>query len=411
MRLLLLGVRNVYRNHTRALLVVGVVALSVALFVTMSRTGAATAREARELKARAATRIEVNEEGNTSGYAGTVTAELLPADVSRVQALPHVVKVERYVKRQFVDNRRTPPTGVLIGVEPGATLRLQSMGGFVGSPRLLEGRAFAPDDAGKPVAIVGTAFARSRGVRLGDELALPGAEVQRGKWIYPHSIQDLRARVIGIFEVRVVYADNQVFVPLDVAQGVMALGPGRVSQYIVTVDSAENVPAVAAALKATLGPAADVISQDQTAVQTAGALEAVSRASRVGAAVAAAAGMLVVLFTMALVTRERTREIGILKAIGASNRNVAQLFTAETLALAVLAGVLGSLLYAVAGRLLGAVFLGLVGGERTGGIRYVPEPEALAQGLGLAVVFGLIGSLYAVTRAVRLRPSDAMRVQ
>lgn len=411
MRLLLLGVRNVYRNHARALLVIGVVGLSVGLFLTMSRTGAATAREARELKARAATRIEVNEAGNPSGYAGTVTTDLLPADVSRLRALPHVVRVERYVKRQFVDNRRTPPTGVLIGVDPGATLRLQSMGGFVGSPRVLEGRGFTPDDAGQPRAIVGMAFARSRAVRLGDELVLPGPEVQRGKWIYPHSIQDLRARVIGIFEVRVVYPDNQVFVPLDVAQGVMGLGPGRVSQYIVTVDSAENVPAVARALRATLGPAVDVISEDQTALQAAGALEAVSRASRMGAVVAAVAGMLVVLFTMVLVTRERTREIGILKAIGASNRNVAQLFTAETLALAVSAGVLGSLLYGVAGRLLGAVFLGLVGGEATGAIRYAPEPAALAQGLALAVAFGLIGSLYAVTRAVRIRPSDAMRVQ
>lgn len=411
MRLFRLGVRNVYRNHARAFLVICVLGLSVGLFVTMSRTSAATASEARELKARAATRIEVNEAGNTSGYAGIVTAALLPADVSRLRALAHVVKVERYLKRQFVDNRRTPPTGVLIGADPGATLRLQSMGGFVGSPRLLEGRGFAPDDARKPVAIVGAAFARSRGLTLGDEFVLPGAEVRRGKWIYPHSIQDLRARVIGIFEVRVVYPDNQVFVPLDVAQQVMGLGADRVSQYIVTVDSAEHVPATAGALKALLGPSADVISQDQTALQAAGALEAVSRASRVGGLVAAGVGALVVLFTMALVTRERTREIGILKAIGASNRNVAQLFTAEALGLAAFAGVLGTLVYALGGRLLGAVFLGAVGGEVARGVRYALEPEALAQALGVAVVFGLVGSLYAVGRAVRLKPSDAMRAR
>ncbi len=411
MRLLRLGVRNVYRNHTRALLVVGVLGLSVGLFVTMSRTAAATASEARELKTRAATRIEVNEAGNTSGYAGTVTAELLLADLARLRALPHVVKVERYVKRQFVDNRRTPPTGVLIGAEPGAVLRLQSMGGFVGSPRLLQGREFTPEDAGKPVAIVGAAFARSRGVRLGDQFVLPGAEVQRGKWIYSHPIQDLRARVIGIFEVRVVYPDNQVFVPLDVAQQVMGVGPDRVSQYIVTVDSAENVPNAAAALKATLGPAVDVISQDQAALQAAGALEAVSRASRVGGVVAATVGALVVLFTMALVTRERTREIGVLKAIGASNRNVAHLFTAEVLALAASAALLGSLLYAMAGRILGAVFLGVVGAEVARRVPYGLEPGVLAQGLGVAVVFGLVGSLYAVIRAVRLKPSDAMRAR
>jgi ABC-type lipoprotein release transport system permease subunit len=390
-------------------LVILVLGLSVALFVTMQRTSATTATEARALKAQAATRIEVNEAGNTSGYAGTVTAAELAADISRVAALPRVVKVERYLKRQFVDIQRTAPTGVLIGTDPGATLRLQSMGGFVGSPRLLAGRHFTPEDAGKPMAIVGKAFARSRGVGLGDEFTLPGAEVQRGKWIYRHRIQDLRARVIGIFAVGVVYPDNQVFVPLEVVQDVMGVGPGRVSQYIVTADSAENVPAVARALKATLGERVDVIAQDQTALQAASSLEAVSANSQVGAAIAAAVGALVALFTMVLVTRERTREIGILKAIGASNGNVAGLFTAETVALAGLGGVLGGLIYALGGRTLGYIFLGAIGSEVSVGARYALRPGELAQGLGLALVFGLVGSLYAVVRAIRMRPSDAIR--
>lgn len=409
MRTLLLGVRNVYRNQARATLVILVLGLSVGLFTTLLRTSATTATEARALKAQAATRIEVNEAGNTSGYAGTVTQGLLPADVSRLFALPHVAKVERYLKRQFVDNQRTPPTGVLIGGEPGATLRLQSMGGFVGTPRLLAGRNFTPEDAGKPVAIVGKAFAQSRGVGLGDKFILPGAEVQRGKWIYPHPVKDLKAQVIGIFEVRVVYADNQVFVPLDIVQAIMGVGPDRVSQYIVAADSAENVPAVVRALKAALGESVDVISQDQTALQAAGSFEAVSAHSRVAAAIAAAVGALVVLFTMVLVTRERTREIGVLKAIGASNRNVAGLFTAETIALAILGGVVGLLIYAVGGRALGYVFLGAIGSEVSVGARYAVRPAELAQGLGVALGFGLIGSLYAVTRAIRMRPSDAIR--
>jgi putative ABC transport system permease protein len=408
MQTLLLGIRNVSRNHARAILVILVLGLSVGLFMTMTTTSATTAAEARALKAQAATRIEVNEAGNTSGYAGTVTAAELSADVSRLLSLPHLVKTERYLKRQFVDNQRTPPTGVLIGVEPGATFRLQSMGGFIGTPRLVEGRDLTPEDAGKAVAIVGKAFTRSRGVGLGDELVLPGREVQRGKWIYPHAIKDLKARVIGIFEVGVVYADNQIFVPLDVVQDVMGLGPDRVSQYIVTVDSAENVPAAAKALKAALGEGVDVIAQDQVALQAAISLEAVSANSRVGAAIAAAVGALVVLFTMMLVTRERTREIGVLKAIGASNRNVAGLFTAETIALAILGGVVGLLIYTVGGRALGSVFLGAIGSDVSVGARYAVRPAELAQGLGVALGFGLIGSLYAVTRAIRMRPSEAI---
>lgn len=407
MRFIAFGARNVYRNPARAVLAVLVLGLSVGLFVTMLRGSVTTAIEARNLKAEAGTRIEINEAGNTSGYAGTVTEQELPASIAAVSELPNVVKVERYVKRQFVDNRRTDaPTGVIIGVEPQATLRLQSMSGFVGTPKLLAGRDFTPDDAGQSVAIVGDVFARTRGVGIGDEFTLPGEEIQRGKWIYPHPIRDLRARVIGIFRVGVVYADNQIFVPLDVVQEIMGIGGDRVSEYIVTVDSAENVPQVAAALREALGPNADVISQDDTALQTARWLEAASVNSRVGAVVAAIAGALVILFTMVIVTRERTREIGVLKAIGASNPDITALFSSETATLAALAGGLGLLVHVLVGPILASVLVGPeVTGQASGGL----GASDLASGLGLAVVFGLVGSLYAVWRAVRMRPSEAMR--
>ena len=410
MRTVVFGARNVYRNPARAVLAVLVLGLSVGLFVTMLRGSATTALEARNLKAEAGTRIEINEAGNTSGYAGTVTDRELPADVSPISALPHVVRVERYLKRQFVNNRRTDaPTGVIIGVDPRATLRLQSMGGFVGSPKLSAGREFTAEDAGQRVAIVGEVFARTRGLDMGDEFTLPGDEIARGKWIYPHAIRDLRAKVVGIFRVGVVYADNQIFIPLDVVQEIMGIRPDRVSEYIVTVDSAENVPRTADALRNLLGLNADVISQDEAALQTAQWLEAVSVNSRVGAAVAAVVGALVVLLTMAIVTRERTREIGVLKAIGASNRDVAALFTGETLTLALLGGGVGLVIHALGGPVLANVFVGTIGSEVTGNAADSLGAAELAWGLGLAVSFGLMGSLYAVWRAARMRPSDAMR--
>ena len=406
----LAGARNAFRNPARAVLVVLVLGLSVGLFVTMLRSNATTALEARKLKAEAGTRIQVNEAGNASGYAGAVTARELPADVSPIVALANVVKVERYLKRPFVNNRRPDaPSGVLIGVEPGATLRLQAMGGFSGSPTLIAGREFGPRDKGKPVAIVGQVFARSRGLGLGDEFLLPAEELQRGKWIYPHAIRELRAKVVGIYRVGVVYGDNQLFVPIEVVQDVLGVERNRVSQYIVRVDSAENVPGVAQALGQILGTSVDVISEDATALQIARLLESASANSRIGAVIAALVGSLVVLFTMVIVTRERTREIGILKAIGASNLDVAALFSSETLALALLGGGVGLVIYVLAGPVLGSVFVGTIGSEVGGSAANSLGATELAWGIGLAMSFGLIGSLYAVWRVVRMRPSEAMR--
>lgn len=406
-----LGLRNIYRNQARGALIVLVLGLSVGLFVTMRKTGISMGLQAAALKREAGTYIEVNVKGSTA-YVGTVDQQELPADVSRVGALPNVVKVERYVRRQFVDNKRNPPTGVLTGLDPAATLRLQSMGGFIGSPKIIEGREFSPYDSDKPVAIVGMAFAKSRGVKVGDEVTIPGIELKRGNWIYSHLPQDVQVKVIGVFSVGVVYGDNQIFVPLPVAQKVLLNGEEeKVGQYFVIVDSAENVKKVAQALKDLLGERADIISQDVAALSVARSLDAVSANGWVGAAISAAVGALVVLFTMILVTRERTREIGILKAIGASNGNVAGLFTAETIGLATLGGLLGLLIYVAGGNLLATIFIGSLGTEVKGNIAYRLAWGDVLSSLVLVLLFGIVGSIYPVFKAVRMRPSDAIRQQ
>ncbi|MFQ5893026.1 MAG: ABC transporter permease, partial [Nitrospinota bacterium] len=326
MRAISLGFRNVYRNLVRTTLVVLVVGLSVGLFLTMLATGASTRAQARRLRAQVATLIEVNPAGQAGGGSG---ARTLPGEVAPLEALPQVARVERYVRRQFVNNRRKPAMGVLVGVEPGATLRLSAMGGFISSPRLIAGRGFAPEDADRPVAIVGKVFARNLGLAVGSRFTLPAAEFQRRNRPDP-TVRDLEAEVIGIFETRVLYGDNQVFVPLEVARRTLGLDGDRVSQYYVTAEAADHVPGLARSIRPLLGGRADVISQDVAALAAARSFEAVSTNSRWGAAISALAGALVIFFTMSLVTRERAREIGVLKAIGASDGSVASLFAAET---------------------------------------------------------------------------------
>lgn len=406
-----LGLRNIYRNQARGALIILVLGLSTGLFVTMQKTGINMGLLAAALKTEAGTYIQVNVKGSTA-YVGTVDERELPADVSPILALPHVKKVERYIRRQFVDNQRNPPTGVLNGSDIGATLRLQSMGGFIGSPRIIEGREFSPYDSDKPVAIVGMAFAKSRGVKVGDEVTIPGIELKRGNWIYSHLPQDVQVKVIGVFSVRVVYGDNQIFVPLPVAQKVLLNGEEeKVGQYFVIVDSAENVKKVAQALKDLLGERADIISQDVAALSVAKSLDAVSANGRVSAAISAAVGALVVVFTMILVTRERTREIGILKAIGASNGNVAGLFTAETIGLATIGCLVGLLIYVVGGNLLATIFIGLLGAGVKGNIAYTLTWGDVFSSLVLVLLFGIVGSIYPVFKAVRMCPSDAIRQQ
>jgi ABC-type antimicrobial peptide transport system permease subunit len=408
MRNVLIGARNALRNPARAALVILVLGLSVGLFVTMMHADAVTSQQARELKAQAGTLILINESGNASGYAGSVSNTDLPADVVSIRVQPNVARVDRFVKRAFVNNRRPDaPSGAVIGVELGATLRLQSMGAYTESPEVVAGRALTADDSGMAVAVVGEVFARTRGLSLGDSFVIPREELQRGRWKYARDISDLRATVVGIYRVGVVYGDNQVFVPLAFMQDVLRTGRDRVSQYVVRVDSAENVTATAEALRLLLGSGVDVISSDVAALQTARLLESTSASSRLGAVIAGIAGALLILFVMVIVTRERIREIGILKAIGASNGDVAAMFIGETAALALVSGGVGFAIYALEGPILAGIFIGNDGAaEASAAALGVAQ---IVWGLGLVIAFGLIGSLCAVWQAIRMRPSEAMR--
>lgn len=406
----LIGARNVLRNPARAILVILVLGLSVGLFVTLLRADAVTSRQARELKAQAGTLVLINESGNASGYSGSVSDKDLPADVLSISALANVSRVERVVKRGFVNNRQPDaPSGAVIGVEPGATLRLQSMGGFTASPKIVSGRPLGADDNDKARAVVGEVFARTRGLAIGDAFVLSRKELQRGRWNYAKDINDLTATVVGIYRVGVVYGDNQVFVPLGFMQDVLGTGRDRVSQYIVRVNSAENVATVAEALRVQLGPGVDVISNDAAALQTANLLESTSSSSRLGAVISGISGALVILFVMIIVTRERTREIGILKAIGASNGNVATFFIGEAAALVSVSGLLGLVIYTLAGSVLAGIFIGNIGADAAGASGDAVGVVQLTWALGLVAAFGLIGSLSAVWIAVRMYPSEAMR--
>lgn len=399
------GLRNVLRNRTRSLLVILILALSVAIFVTMLEAGRATAAQAARLRAETATLIQVTPPGVPAGGGGDAT---LPAAwATDIRAIPHVARVEAYLRKQITDNTRQFSMGAITGVESGGVLRLAAMGGFTGAPRIVDGRTLAAADAGQTVAVVGEVFARQQGVGVGDEFTLSAA-VLRGRGEPDGQVNELRARVVGIFATGVVFGDNQLFVPLDVAQ--RALGTeGQVTGFAVTASEAARVAQVEADLKARLGGRVDVISEQAAAQLTSRSLSAVSANSLWAAVVAGAVGALVVLLTMVLITRERTAEIVTLKAIGASDGQVARQFAAEALGLAMLGGLLGLLVAAAAGSGLATVLLGSAAPPASAAAGFGLSPGAVVAALALALLFALVGSLYPAARAARLRPGEALR--
>jgi len=247
-------------------------------------------------------------------------------------------------------------------------------------------------------------------------------------------ILDQSFTVIGVYGSSGVEDVMTLYMNLSDAQSVTN-NTGYITSLTVFADSSDVVTEVATAISS-LHPELSVTTGQQrldqleamktnyqTALENAESTVAQTQSVAVQEIiVAVAATSLIVMFVMLYTVRERTKEIGTLKAIGFSNWTVMSQFMLEGVFLSLIAGVVGIAIASVAapalsGLLLPAVAQGTFGRgftsvanpETTVAITLTPELILLA--LGAAVLLGTLGSLYPAWRASRTRPAEAMRYE
>jgi len=105
--------------------------------------------------------------------------------------------------------------------------------------------------------------------------------------------------------------------------------------------------------------------------------------------------------TMAQAVRERTGELGVLKAIGFTNGRIVALVLAESCLLTVLGGTLG----------LGVAWLMISRGDPTSGLlpMFFLPARALLTGFGISIALGFVTGIFPALQAMRLRVADALR--
>ncbi|MCL6620170.1 ABC transporter permease [Thermomonas hydrothermalis] len=237
-------------------------------------------------------------------------------------------------------------------------------------------------------ALIGSELARELGLRPGGKLRLDAGDGREAV-----------VNVAGIFELGVRDLDAR-YVYLDLKQAQSLLGlPGGVTVIDVTVRELFSANRTAARLRGLTGLKAE--SWMETNAQLMNALSSQSMSTRMISLFVALSVALGIASVLAVSVTQRTREIGILRAMGARRRQMLRVFLVQGAVL----GLIGSLFGALAG-------LGLVAAFNTFGPKlfYIPLPPALIPAaMVLATLAGVVAAAVPASRAARLDPVEAIR--
>jgi putative ABC transport system permease protein len=208
----------------------------------------------------------------------------------------------------------------LSGLDSITGLDIDQFSKMSGGFHFLHGGSFKTDQD----ILVDEYYAREKRLHVGDKVQLINQE-----WT-----------VAGIFESGKL---ARICVRLPVIQELMG-NPHRLSQIYVKADSAEHVQLVLGELRAKLPRYPIYTMEEFTSLLSINSVSLLRNFIGVVIGIAVIVGFIVVFMAMYTAVLERTREIGILKAVGASSGLILNLLLRETLLLSVLGTVVGILL-------------------------------------------------------------------
>jgi len=281
----------------------------------------------------------------------------------------------------------------------------------LGKLRLEEGSLPPPGDTASAVIGHYIAFDETgtRYYRVGDVLTLTYYSFKRGRLIQ-HSISVIVAGVLAEFgNAFFVNPDVTVFLPLDA--GPKLLGMKKWSGIIVVADSPAYVENLTKFLREVYGERANVISLieiSKVVASITAAMRFITIAAGSAAFAVAATGIAATMITSVM---ERTREIGVLKAIGFTDAEIVTSIILEAILMSLLGSAFGIAAGVAAAYALSTRGMVLQGMQVV--IRAPPEITLpmIVKTIALTIVIGVLGSLLPAHRAARIPPAEALRYE
>jgi len=400
------AVRSLRANKLRSGLTMLGMVIGVAAVIALVATGTGAQAQVTAQFESLGSNLLVISPGITSFHGvsmGVATAQSLTNDdvvaIAQLATSVSAIAPEYSISAQAVYGNKNTQTTVL-GVTPDyLSVRNYQVarGRFIDSPDLTNQAK---------VAVLGATVAEDL---FGEALIDPlGKTIKINRQNY-QIVGILASKGLGGFQ----NLDDQVFIPLSTAQ-IKFGGAGNTSLRAINVQvvSADKMEWAKAELTAILrarhglaaGQSDDFTVFDQTQlVETIGEVVGIFTVLLGSiAAISLVVGGIGIMNIMLVSVTERTREIGIRKAVGAKRRDILAQFLAEAVVLSLLGGVIGILVGYGAAQVVTPLL---------GGTRALVTPGSVVMALSVSIGMGLFFGTYPASRAARLNPIDALRYE
>lgn len=443
------GFKNAFRNSIRSFSIVLILGLSIGLALTMLIARGAVEEKIKSVQGSIGNTISVSPAG-MRGFEGG-GEPLTEEQASQISALEHVTTAIKTLSdrvtsenssltsaieagslgKRFSENSGTPPSDAPTPTQNGTTQtrsftppitilgisdaeNLESLLSS-SSVSLTSGKIF-DSNSNENVAIIGAALATKNNLSINSTFTA-----------YEKPIT-----VIGIFDAGNNFSNNQVVLPIKSLQA-LTDQVGEFTGMTITVDSITNIDSVTQRVEEIFGDAADVVNGSEQAKSTIEPLENIQSISTLSLFGSLIAGSVIILLTMMMIVRERRREIGVLKAIGANNLKVMAQFIVESLTLTLTATVVGvgigffasnpvtkllvqnsiSSSQPTQGSGMGRVARGMMSAAGAGiqNIQTNVGWDILLYGLGAALLIAIVGSAIPAWFISKVRPAEVMRAE